>query len=241
MILAAYVLISLGGCAGGGIHDMHAYTTEQLPRPEEIYVYPFAVDFGDTSTDSGLLSRLDASHDPAANREAITREALQVRDAVTDEIVKRLREDGLPAVHAHAAPPSDRNLLIVNGAFRKVSAGNRTRRLVIGLGAGKSDVETDVQLLYQAAGGTPRIIRSYDASAEGGNEPGIAETAGVGAAIGRLGTSLAIGAGVHVATETLRDSVKDDAKRVADTIAKEISGLEHAQGWVAPASPGSAN
>lgn len=236
-ILAVCALLALGGCAGGDLHDMKSYTNRQLPRPDEIYVYPFAADFGDTSTDSGLLSRLESSGDPATTRHAIQQEALQVRDAVTDEIVKRLRDGGLPAVRATATPPAGRNVLIVNGAFRKVSAGNRTRRLVIGLGTGKSDVETDVRLWYQPADGTPELVRRYDASAEGGKEPGIAETAGIGAAIGHLGTSLGIGAGAHAATETLRDSVNDDAKRVADTIAKEIGDFGHAQGWTAAGAP----
>ena len=113
------------------------------------------------------------------------------------EIVKQLQSMGLRAVRADSPAPADRNVLIVQGSFETIDAGNRRRRILVGLGAGKSQVGTSVQLVYQPAGETPRLIQSFDANADSGKAPGVAETAGVGAAAGHVATSAAAGVGLH--------------------------------------------
>src|SRR5258708_22062561 len=98
---------------------------------------------------------------------------------------------GLDAIRADSPAPVDQNVLIVQGSFETIDAGNRRRRILVGLGAGKSQVGTSVQVLYQPAGEAPRFIQSFEAKADSGKAPGVAGTAGIGAAAGPVAASAA--------------------------------------------------
>jgi Domain of unknown function (DUF4410) len=123
-------------------------------------------------------------------------------------------------------------VLLVQGSFDTIDAGNRRRRTLIGLGAGKSEVSSTVQIVYQPAGGAPRVVQSFTANADSGKMPGMVETAGVGAAAGTAATAAAAGAGLHGVTETKRAGVSDDAKRLADAVAKQIARFGVEAGWM---------
>jgi hypothetical protein len=103
---------------------------------------------------------------------------------------------------------------------------------LIGLGAGKSEVGASVQILYQPADGSPVPLQSFSADADSGHMPGVAETAGVGAAAGHLATSAAAGAALHGVSEVKRDSISADAKKLADSIAKQVAATSAANGWM---------
>jgi hypothetical protein len=120
----------------------------------------------------------------------------------------------------------------VKGSFETIDSGNRRRRILIGLGAGKSQVSSSVQILYQPAGGPPRLVQTFNATADSGKAPGIAETAGVGAAAGSIATSAAVGGGLHAVSETKRAGVSADAKRLADAVAKQIAQIGVSGGWL---------
>ena len=103
---------------------------------------------------------------------------------------------------------------------------------MIGLGAGKSQVSSSVQILYKPAGGAPQLVQSFDADADSGKAPGIAETAGVGAAAGSIATAAAVGGGLHAVSETKRASVSTDATHLADAVAKQIAQIGVDGGWL---------
>jgi len=157
-----------------------------------------------------------------------------VREQVADEIVKQLQSMGLHAVRADSPAPTDRNVLIVQGSFETIDAGNRRRRMLVGLGAGKSQVGTSVQVVYQPAGEMPRLVQRFDAKADSGKAPGVVETAGVGAAAGHVATSAAAGVGLHAVSETKHAGVSADAKRLADSVAKQVAQIGVSEGWMTP-------
>ena len=72
----------------------------------------------------------------------------QVAAAVSKELVKKLQNMGLPAVRAEGDGPtsSDLNTVVISGHFVSIDEGNRTERVVIGLGLGRSDVRADIQI-----------------------------------------------------------------------------------------------
>ncbi|WP_332309058.1 hypothetical protein [Candidatus Burkholderia verschuerenii] len=86
--------------------------------------------------------------------------------------------------------------------------------------------------MYKPAHGTPRLIEAFDADADSGHAPGMAEMVGIGAAAGHAATSLAVSGGVHAATETKRTTVTSDGKRLGDKIAEQIGEIGAAQGWM---------
>ncbi|TDN61165.1 DUF4410 domain-containing protein [Paraburkholderia sp. BL10I2N1] len=223
----------LAGCAGGVTDVSHA-ALHQV-RPDTIYVY-FDSSPDQVKLDSGMARKLKARFAGASEADEQDKEAVEAREQVANEIVRKLQSMGLHAERSDVPAPANQNALLVEGSFQTIDAGNRRRRMLIGLGAGKSEVGASVQLLYKPAGGSPVPLQSFAATADSGKAPGVVETAGVGAAAGHVATAAAMGAGLHAATEAKHDSIPADAKRLADSIAKQVAALGAANGWV-PAGP----
>jgi hypothetical protein len=226
-----FCAVLLTGCAGG-ITNASTYSAAPQVRPENIYVYAFASSPDQVKLDGGMIQKMESRLDGTSALKKQTDDASEVREQVADEIVQQLQSMGLHAVRANSPAPDDQNILIVQGSFEKIDAGNRRRRILVGLGAGKSQVGTSVQILYKPAGETPRLVQSFDATADSGKAPGVAETAGIGAAAGHVATSAMAGGGLHAVSETKHAGVSEDAKRLADSIAKEIAHFGADAGWV---------
>jgi Domain of unknown function (DUF4410) len=226
-----FCAVLLAGCAGG-VTNASTYSAAPQVRPENIYVYAFASSPDHVKLDGGMIQKTESRLDGTSALKKQTDDAIEVREQVADEIVRQLQSMGLHAVRADSPAPDGQNILIVQGSFEKIDAGNRRRRILVGLGAGKSQVGTSVQVLYKPAGETPRLIQSFDANADSGHAPGVAETAGIGAAAGHVATAAVAGGGLHAVSETKHAGVSEDAKRLADAIAKEIAQLGADEGWV---------
>ncbi|CAB3746596.1 DUF4410 domain-containing protein [Paraburkholderia solisilvae] len=227
--------ILLTGCASGitNVANAGEYVATQQIRPDTVYVYPFASSAGQVKLDSGGLAHKLVSHVSGSSDDAQqASDAVQVREQVADEIVHKLQSMGVHAVRADVPPPADQNVLLVQGSFDKIDAGNRRRRTMIGFGAGESDVGSTVQILYKPAGGMPALVQSFAANADSGKAPGVVETAGVGTAAGHIATSAALGGGMHAVSETKHDTVVQDAKRLGDKIAKQIAQIGVSEGWL---------
>jgi hypothetical protein len=231
----------LSGCASASVANLSTTNpaatadagTQSTMHPDTIYVYTFDADPQQIKLDhGGMLQKLKTQLSGSTDEQKQVADAAQVREQVADEIVHQLQAMGLHAVRTDAPVPADQNVLLVQGSFDTIDAGNRRRRTLIGLGAGKSEVSSSVRIVYQPAGGAPRVVQSFTANADSGKMPGIAETAGVGAAAGTVATAAAAGAGLHGVTETKRAGVSDDAKRLADAVAKQIAQFGVEAGWV---------
>jgi hypothetical protein len=105
--------------------------------------------------------------------------------------------------------------------------------VVIGLGAGRSDVRTAVQVAELIPEGR-RLVESFEVDAKSGRKPGAAETMGVGAAAGHVAVSAAVTAAGTVAAEAFGDNVEADAERTAAKIATLLHSLFMRQGWITP-------
>lgn len=230
----------LAGCASG-ISNATAYTTGAAPlRPDAIYVSAFDSNANQVKLDnSGMIQKIKSQFESATPEQKQAQQAAQVREQLADEIVHQLQSEGLHAIRLDAPAPADQNALIIQGKFDTIDAGNRRRRMLIGLGAGKSELSTSVLLLYKPAGGVPLVVRSFTASADSGHMPGIAETAGVGAAAGQIATSAAAGAGIHGASEMKHGGASGDTKKLAESIAKQVAQVGKEQGWMPAERTGS--
>lgn len=74
---------------------------------------------------------------------------------------------GLSAERAAGVRPSTGNILEVDGQFTSVDESNRTERAVIGLGVGRTDVETQMQI-YDARDGKRTFVSEFDTDAKRG-------------------------------------------------------------------------
>jgi len=121
---------------------------------------------------------------------------------------------------------------MIRGQFVSIDEGNRTERMVVGLGLGRTKVEADVQAV-DLSPGSEQTVESLQATAESGAKPGAAETMGVGAIAGHLLLSGVASAGSGVASETFGANVEADARRMADQITERLSKFFVYQGWIA--------
>jgi len=101
--------------------------------------------------DSGLSTQLGqlfgGGQNPGTSR---TAEEIKighaVANAVANALVKELNQYGLPAERALSAPSAGGRLLMIKGQFVSIDEGNRTERVLIGLGAGRTGVQASVQV-----------------------------------------------------------------------------------------------
>ncbi|ABE35237.1 hypothetical protein DR64_6049 [Paraburkholderia xenovorans LB400] len=220
------------GCASGRIENASATSAPLQVRPDNIYVYTFSASADQVKLDGGMMQKVKTQLEGSSAAQKQAADAAAVREQVADEIVHQLQSMGLRAIRSDIPAPADQNVLLVQGSFDTIDSGNRRRRMLIGLGAGKSEVSGSVRILYKPAGGAPRLVQTFNASADSGKAPGMVETAGVGAAAGSVATSAAAGGGLHAVSETQRAGVSADAKRLADAVARQIGEIGVSGGWL---------
>ena len=224
------------GCASTDIQVESQYGG-QLPRPDRILITRFAtspdeVDLDWSPTVSGVWKMEGLS--TTAEEQKVGH---SVADALAKKLVEKVKALGLPAELATGAVPdlsgSTGSTIAIAGQFLTINEGNRAERIAIGLGAGRSDVRTAVQVSELFPSGH-RLVDQFDIEAKSGRKPGAIETMGVGAAAGNLAVSAAVTAGGTVASEAFGADVDADAERTAVKIEGALKGLFVRQGWIEP-------
>jgi hypothetical protein len=224
------ILTVVAACAPTDVRRIETRRPDRpLPRPERIVVYDFVVSASDVKLNSGPGARLVrlVSRDPqSAEQEKVGRD---VARAFSERLVREINELGLPAERAvgsaHAVPAGT---LGVDGQFVSIDEGNRARRLVIGFGAGGSEVTAHVQVYLGMSAG-PVLVEQFETKAESSRKPGAAVTLGAGAAIG---AGMAVGGAAAGALET-QAGVEADARRTAQAVAKQLAEFFGREGWIA--------
>jgi len=234
-LVAFIILVIAAGCAPTKVQQENT-TLTQLPRPDLILVYDFAVSPEEVKLDTGLSAELMQKYQ---EHEGMSRTAEEIKvghkvaDAVAEELVKKIRSYGLSAERAFGLPQGKGKVLMVKGQFLSIDEGNRTERVAIGLGAGRTDVQANVQV-YEL---TPQGMKQVDdmrGTAKSGGKPGMAEMMGVGAIAGHLLTSTVVSGAVAGGSEMTSATVEADGKRLADNIAQELGKFFVGQDWIPP-------
>ena len=237
---ALVVLVALAaGCGNTHLSRVPA-SAAQLPegvplaRPALVLVRDFATDAGEVQLDSGVRSRLLAlvsGGSPDTRRVDV---ANAVRSVATETLVARIQEMGLRAEGAGRSIEGEPRgpVVTVTGQVLDVDQGNRTRRTLIGFGAGKSDVGADVQVYYRAPGTANGLLAAFSADSDSGHMPGAAVTLGAGAAAGHVAASALASGGLHAASEHRTDSERE-AEKLAGGVADSLRKVFAARGWVA--------
>ncbi|HVP30298.1 MAG TPA: DUF4410 domain-containing protein [Myxococcota bacterium] len=229
LLVAAAALV---GCAPTNVKPTYERES-RTTRPQQVIVYDFAVSPDEVQLDRGLeadVTRLAEGTSPSADKLQIAHAAAQ---AASEQLVQKINAMGMPAIRATGMPLSWYDSAVLEGQFVSLSQGSSTERDLIGLGFGRSDVRANVQL-YDAASGKLVRLASFQADAKSGYKPGMAETMGAGAAAGHLAVSAAVSVAGDVGSELLSDTVKADAERLADAVAKQLQPYFAQQGWIPP-------
>lgn len=229
--IAAVLAAAMTGCAPSEVKPVQSYHGPPLARPAMVVVADFATAPDAVTLDRGLGARL-RNMTGAGDAARQTEDDRKVAAAISNTLVTEIQALGLPAMRSNQSPPpSDSDALVVSGRILSIDEGNRTRRNVIGLGAGQSAVQARTEVYYVARGGGPQLVESYDSNAESSRKPGAAETMGVGAATGRAAES-GLMSGATGAAPALSGDVEADGTRTAKAIAKQLKEFFASQGWV---------
>jgi hypothetical protein len=231
--LGAIALFGLGLVSACTSAESQVETGEMLPRPTVVVVDTFAISPTEVTLNEGLTeevkSIVSGGSTPRSQQELQV--GHEVADAIANNLVAEIRDMGVPAERGRGLPAGTQNAVLVSGQLVSIDEGNEAERVVIGFGAGRSDVRAQVQVLELTPDST-RLIDTIQVDAKSGLTPGMAETMGAGALTHHLLVSALVSGGVQVASETMSDTVVADADRAAKGIAKQLSSLFTQEGWI---------
>lgn len=160
-----------------------AYQAIETERfvPDWIEVYDF--DFSTSSVQenaSPLRRTLDllSQDSPEARRNEVAADAAASLSVQTE---KRLDQMGFSAIRIRRGDDVSMpgNNLVVTGRLIDVDEGNGLTRIGVGLGAGESTLDTEVQV-YRVSHGERAEVLSFTTHADSGRMPGLAETMPLG-------------------------------------------------------------
>lgn len=199
-----------------------------LPEPDRVLVRDFAVTLGEVELDSGLGPTVwrEASGEVGGSRAQELGRGAQ--GALAEALVEKLVKAGIPAERSHGRVELTPRTLVVAGKFLTMDEGNQTMRVLVGFGAGASEVRTRAQAWMNG-----QLVAEAETTAKSGRKPGAAVTMGAGAALGTAATAAAVTGAATGASERLLTSVQADAQRTAEEIADRIIRAYRERGWLA--------
>jgi len=232
-IMGLAALVALNGCAPTQINTISQYAGP-VPKPSNVLVYNFAVSPDEVKLDQGISVRIEnlVNKTPRTKEEKAVGHA--VAEALATNLVKELNAIGVPATRAYGMPSAMGNSVQIEGQFLSIDEGNRTERVVIGLGAGRTVVKTLTQV-YDARFGSRMLVDEVDTDAKSGYKPGMAEMMAVGVLTHHLLVSTLASGALAAGSEAFMAGVDADARRTAQEIVKQLGQFFVAQGWI-PAS-----
>jgi hypothetical protein len=165
-------------------------------------------------------------------QEAQAKSGHAAADALTEETVKQLQSLGINAEKLDRGTPAPEGAVVIDGQFTNIDEGNRARRLVIGLGAGASKVDTQVNIYRIDEGSTDQLL-NFTTRAESSKMPGAAETMGIGAAAqGGMTVGVAAASTGMGGVKAYRSSIDSLADDTAKQIVAYYSQFAVAQHWL---------
>ena len=232
-LIGLAALVALSGCAPTQINTISQYSGP-VPRPNNVLVYNFAVSPDEVQLDQGISARIQelVKKTPRTKEERAVGHT--VAEALATHLVKELNAIGVPATRAYGMPSAMGNSVQIEGQFLSIDEGNRTERVVIGLGAGRTVVKTLTQV-YDARFGSRMLVDEVDTDAKSGYKPGMAEMMAVGVLTHHLLVSTLASGALAAGSEAFMAGVDADARRTAQEIVKQLGQFFVAQGWI-PAS-----
>jgi hypothetical protein len=222
----AVVAVLLAGCASTKVTD-ETPLVPGVTKPKNVLVYDFIGDPNMIPPDSVAAAKVDRTDPPSP-------EDIQTANEYGAVIAKRLAEDiramGMPAMHATPGEQPAVGDGVIKGYIVSTESGKAGRRLLIGFGTGKSEMETVVE----GYGMTPQGLRplgSGTIGAASGKTPGLLVPAAVAAAGNPVG--LVVMGSVKLYNEASgKSGLEGRANATADEIAAQLKIRFKERGWI---------
>lgn len=223
--------LAVAACGSANISSMTVFGSGG-GAPERVVVGAIVVPPGSVSLDAGVAARLRErvrGESPQAARSRLTAE---VSSVLITTVVDRLTKAGLPATAGISSmQTATERTLLIDGTVTQIDEGNRTRRNVIGFGAGKSQVSADMVVSMADSSGRKQLL-TFRAEADSGRRPGAIATAPVSAAQSGVAVAAGGAAASGVVSQKLRGDVEALARNLGDAIADRVIEYARAQGWL---------
>lgn len=226
--ITSIALVSLMGlaCATASIDSTVRYQGNRLlERPPVFLVYDFAV-----SAREAMVDTYGPSYGSSRPSSLQDTKARKLAASLSRQLVDALNKKRIRARWASdtEVPPS--NAIVLRGHFLTIDEGDQALRVVIGFGAGATELRVAVQVYQADESGLQRIV-SAEASAKGSKMPGMAVPVAGGAMAGKAARSAVISGGMNVVQE-VTGGLDSDAGRLAETLAKRAEAFYKRQGWL---------
>ena len=218
------------GCARTSVSRVSA-DTEQLPKPDAIVVHDFSVSPDQIALDHTIGLRLQELMGSQTDAKERMQVAQTISALVTKDIVQDLQKQGFNAMAASSVSPPSGRTLSVEGQYFSIDQGSQRRRMIIGFGAGASEVRALVQEFESTPAG-PKLVDDFYATVKSSRRPGMGPMAGGGALVGHAAASAATSGGLSMVGANAQ-SVEADARHLADSISAELGQFFARQGWSA--------
>jgi hypothetical protein len=230
-MLLSFTIIA-AGCAGAQVTGQSNEASIANARPSAVVIYPFAVSPSEVTLNQGFFQKTYEQVSGANQTDQQMQLADQTAQNICVQVAANLTNKGITTTClSRGTPPSGSNVLIVDGNFTDINEGNRLRRMVIGLGAGQSTLDTVVQAYQKTDEGSQQVM-NFSTHADSGYMPGAGITGPAGAAAG--GAAAAATLGVNVAAggvKSVTSSTGFLADKTTAQIVDEVSAYYAQQGW----------
>ncbi len=230
IVLGVFAITVVAGCSSTKITETHPmYGKEKLPKPERIYVYPFAATHSDLPAWSSAAKQHAPPSAPPSPEHLETGRKLGA--AVAEELVSKIQQMGLTSLVADARTVPRVNDLLIVGYFGTFEEGSTLKRMALGFGSGAAEITTAAEG-YQWTADGPRQLGAGKMDSAGNKMPGMALPIVVLAATANP-IGLIVGGGAKVYGEMSgKDTIEGAGKRTADAIAEHLEGKFKEQGWI---------
>lgn len=232
-LLILVLALLAAACAKSNVRTTQEVAYTGLPRPDRVMVYNFAVSPSEVKTNSSFFAKIGRAVSDSNQTAEEIELGREVADALTTELVEKISNFGLNAIRADSLNTITGNAVLVTGNFIKIDEGNRLRRNAIGFGMGQASIDAEVSVMAPGRSGLEQII-GFEAHADSGNMPGAAVLGPAGAAAGAGTAAVVTTNAVATGVKSYRSDSAQQAKQIADKIAKELAKYFAQQGWIDP-------
>ena len=229
-MLAVLTSICLSmGCASTKMTDRQILVKEKIPRPDHILVYDFVATPSDIPADSSLSGQYD-EHTTPQNTEQIEA-GRKVGAEIATQLVEQIRSMDMPAERALIQATPQINDIIIRGYLLSVDEGSADKRIMVGFGAGESELQVAVEGFQMTEQGL-RKLGSGTVDGSGSKTPGVAAPLAVAIIKGNpLGLIVSGGMKLY-GEESGKSKIEGRIKQTAKEIAEVLKERFKQQGWI---------
>ena len=226
-------LLLMAGCASTNVQETYEVANTGMPTPNPVLIYNFAVSPDDVQQNASIFAKIERNIENNSQTAEEIQLGRQVSDALATELTQKIQAMGLYPVRADQSLQPAPGSILITGYFVDIDEGNRLQRNVIGLGMGKSYLDSKVRVLAPSPSGYKELI-AFDAHADSGEMPGAAVMGPAGAAAGAGAAAVIATNAVAGGVKSYRSASTQEAKKMADKIAAQLAQYFAQQGWIDP-------